>query len=190
MTTTLAPPRVDRFDVVTRVAHWVTAVLVVVLVATGTILYVGPLSVAVGRRALLKNLHRFSGLLLPVPLAAGLLVSRWLRADMVTLGRWSDDDRRWLRRRTRRATTGRFNGGQKLVTALFGAGLAVQLMTGSIMTWPEHFPDDLRTGATFMHDWTYLALTVLVVAHVVQAFQHPHLLRAMLRGGPGGPSTR
>jgi formate dehydrogenase subunit gamma len=183
MTDVLAPRRLDRFDVVTRIVHWATAVLVLILLATGTILYVGPLSIAVGRRALLKDLHRFSGLLLPVPLAAGLFISRWLRADMVTLGRWSDDDRRWLRRRTRRPTEARFNGGQKLVTALFGAGLAVQLMTGSIMTWPEHFPDDLRTGATFMHDWTYLALTVLVVAHIQQAFQHPQLLRAMVRGG-------
>ena len=62
---------VRRFDVVTRVVHWTIALLTLVLLATGTILYVGQLEAAVGRRAQLATIHVWCGLLLPVPLIVG-----------------------------------------------------------------------------------------------------------------------
>jgi formate dehydrogenase subunit gamma len=88
----------------------------------------------------------------------------------------------WLRRRTRRTPDGKFNGGQKLLTALVAGALAAQLLTGSIMYWNRPFPDDWRTGATFVHDWAYLALVVLVLGHLRKALAEPELMRAMRRG--------
>ena len=36
------------------------------------------------------------------------------------------------------------------------------------MHWNKPFPDDWRTGATFVHDWAYLVLVVLTIGHVLQ----------------------
>jgi cytochrome b subunit of formate dehydrogenase len=177
--------RVPRFDVVTRVVHWATAVLTLILLATGTVLYVPQLSAWIGRRELLKRIHVMSGLLLIVPVVAGVIAGpagRRLRRDLVELGRWDDSDTAWLRRRTRREPTGKFNGGQKLLTALFGGAFAVQLLTGAIMNWNRPFPDDWRTGATFVHDWAYVVLVVLTIGHILKALEEPELRDAMIHG--------
>jgi len=176
---------IRRFDVATRVAHWTTTILAVVLLGTGTILYVGQLSAIVGRRALLASIHVWSGILLFVPLLAGMALprlGRHLRADVHELGQWTKNDRRWLRRRTRVAPAGKFNGGQKLAAAAFAGLFAMQLLTGALMHWNQPFADDWRTGATFVHDWVYLALVVLTVGHIHRALREPELLRAMTSG--------
>jgi formate dehydrogenase subunit gamma len=177
---------IRRFDGVTRVVHWATAALALVLVVTGTVLYVPQLSAAIGRRATLNTIHVVAGLLLPVPLLVGVVAGRAgrrLRRDLVELGRWDDTDAAWLRRgRPRPVPAGKFNGGQKLLTALFGGGFAVQLLTGAVMHWNKPFPDDWRTGATFVHDWAYLVLVVLTIGHVLKAFAEPELRQAMIHG--------
>jgi formate dehydrogenase subunit gamma len=105
-----------------------------------------------------------------------------LRADLVELSRWAPADRRWLRRRTRGVPAGKFNGGQKAVTAAFAGLFVMQLLTGSIMFWPNSFPDAWRTGATFVHDWAYIGLAVAVVGHIVKAVSEPELMRSMISG--------
>ena len=173
---------ITRFDRMTRLVHWSTAVLTGLLLVTGTILYVAQFSAIVGRRALLVRIHVVSGVLLFVPLVVGLVVSRALRDDVRVLNRWTRSDRAWLRKRTREAPAGKFNGGQKLATALFGGLLAVQLLTGALMHWNEPFSDAWRTGATFVHDWGYLALVALTVGHILRARREPELLTSMRTG--------
>src|SRR5471032_590890 len=56
------------------------------------------------------------------------------------------------------------------------------LGTGSIMRWFEPFPDYIRTGATFVHDWTFVTLFVVIVGHIMFAFGDPDSLRSMVRG--------
>src|SRR5215831_6281808 len=174
-----------RFDVVTRWVHWITTGLGIVVLLTGTILYVDQLSTKVGRRALIENIHVVCSWLLLVPLVVGVLLSgpgRRLRADLTELSRWTKADRRRLRRSTRTAPAGKFNGGQKLASALFAALFAMQLLTGSLMLWNRPFADSWRTGATYVHDWGYLALAVLVTGHVLEAIRQPELLRSMIDG--------
>ena len=177
---------VVRFDRTTRVLHWTNAALFLLLILTGFTLYWGPLSTAVGRRVLVKDVHVVSGLLLPVPLVLAY-AGRWregLRRDVRRLARWSVDDRRWLLSlgRRSRARTGKFNAGQKL-NAIFVLGtIPVMLASGAIMRWFEPFPLDWRTGATFVHDWTAIALLVVVVGHIAKALAEPVALRAMVRG--------
>src|SRR4051795_5081789 len=88
------PPadRLPRFTLVERWVHRSTAALVAVLFATGLTLYYAPLSVLISRRALVETTHIMAGLLLPVPLLAGLVVSAELRRDVRTLGRLSRVD--------------------------------------------------------------------------------------------------
>src|SRR5215471_16604339 len=93
-----------RFDRVERTVHWVNATLFGTLMLTGAALYAGPISTLVGNRELVRFVHVWSGLLLPVPLLLGVLGhhGKRLRTDLGRLNRWSRDDRRWFRRRHRR----------------------------------------------------------------------------------------
>jgi formate dehydrogenase subunit gamma len=174
-----------RFDRVERVVHWCNATLFLVLLFTGASLYFGPLSTIVAHRHLVKTVHVYSGLLLPLPLLVGVLLprGRLLRQDISRINRWTADDRRWWSRRRRAdVQLGKFNPGQKLNAIFVGAAIVLMLGTGSIMRWFEPFPDNIRTGATFVHDWTFVTLFVVIVGHIMFAFGDPDSLRSMVRG--------
>ena len=82
----------------------------------------------------------------------------------------------------RRCELGKFNAGQKL-NAIFVAGvLPVMLLTGSIMYWNRPFSDSWRTGATFVHDWGFVTLLIVVVGHIAKALVEPTLLSSIFRG--------
>lgn len=177
---------INRFDGVERGVHWATAFLFLSLIATGAVLYIGPLSTLIGRRSMVRHLHVWAGLALPFPALAGI-GGRWgaqLRADMGVLNRWIADDRRWLRSLggDRSVRLGKFNPGQKLnASFLAGAGL-IMLATGSVMHWFQPFPVDWRTGATFVHDVTALVATIAVLGHITLGLSDRAALTAMLRG--------
>jgi formate dehydrogenase subunit gamma len=166
---------VTRFDGVTRAVHWSTAVLGLVVLVTGTILYVPELSAVIGMRAVLKEVHVFAGLLLAVPLAVAAAAGpagRRLRADLAELSRIGVPEEK-------------FNKGQKFVTAVFAGLFVMQLVTGLLMFRPNAFPDPWRTGATFVHDWAYIGLFIATVGHVFKAVGEPDLMRAMMTGKGG-----
>ncbi len=153
---------------------------------TGLVLYVGPLTAAVGRRNLVKDVHVVAGLAMPVPLVLAY-AGRWrasLRADIRRLGRWTTADRRWLRSRGREATdeVGKFNAGQKANAAFVLGMIPLMVATGSIMRWPDPIPLTYRTGATFVHDWTAIATWVVVAGHILIALSDPGSLRGMVTG--------
>lgn len=177
--------RVVRFDVTERVVHWVSACTVLVAVATGAILYVEPLAVAIGRRALVKDVHVIAGIASIIPVLVAVAVPRGagLRRDIQRFSHWHDDDVAWFRRRRRpTAETGKFNGGQKLNAVLLSSALVVLLMTGSIMRWFGPFPLEWRTGATFVHDWVSFGLWFLIPAHIIKAVVTPGAVRGMWTG--------
>ncbi len=172
--------RQPRFSVGERALHWTNAALFIVLLATASALYVGPISAIVGRRELVKWIHVISGLALPVPLAIAAWRSKAFRADAGLLNRWTVDDWNWLRRRT--STVHKFNAGQKLNAAFIAGAIPVMLATGLIMKWFGPFPLSWRTGATFVHDCVAITLFVVIVGHIVKALSEPDLLDEMLRG--------
>lgn len=177
--------RLLRFDRTERIVHWVNATGFIVLVLTGASLKVAGLSTVVANRHTVKEIHVWTGLLLPIPLLLALLLpaGRMLRADFKRFNRWSADDRRWWRRRARsRVQLGKFNPGQKLNAVFIGAAIVVQLMTGAIMYWFKPFPDSWRTGATFVHDSTWLVLIIVIIGHIMFALRDPDSMRSMLKG--------
>jgi len=180
-----APADLDRFDRVERFAHWATAALVGVLVCTGAALYAGPISTLVGQRYLVETIHLCAGLALPIPLLIGLW-GRWgrrLRADLHRLGRFDDQDRRWLRRATRpEARLGKFNPGQKLNAAFLGSALVLMLGTGILLKWYSLVNLNIRTGATFVHDWVAIGIFCSVAGHIFLALRDPVALGGMTRG--------
>ena len=175
-----------RFDRAERWLHWTVGLLVLVMMATGAILYFGPLSGAIGRRALMKDIHVWSGLLLSVPVVAAL-AGRWrsgVLRDAGRVSRWTADDSLWVRSRGRSSSIrlGKFNPGQK-VNSLFLAGiLPVLLATGAIMKWFDPFPDSIRTGATFVHDLAAFGVWIAVTGHIAKALSEPVALRSMVSG--------
>jgi formate dehydrogenase subunit gamma len=176
-----------RFDRVERYVHWANATLFLTLIATGATLYIGALSTLVGRRELLRTIHVYSGLLLPLPLLAGALGPRWgrgLRDDARRINRWDRLDRRWLRSfgRDRDARPSKFNAGQKLNAAFTVGAIPVMLATGSIMRWFHPFPLAWRTGATFVHDSLFLVLVAAITGHILFALNDRDSLDGMLRG--------
>jgi formate dehydrogenase subunit gamma len=174
-----------RFDRTERVVHWVNATLFLTLMTTGAVLYVGDLSAFVGRRYLVEHVHVFAGLALPVPLVLGLVLrsGAQFRRDVNALARWVPDDRRWLHKRTRpRAQLGKFNPGQKLNATFVAAAIVVMLASGSIMYWFQFFSNDVRTGATFVHDWFAFGIWVSVIGHIAFALSDADALNAMVRG--------
>jgi formate dehydrogenase subunit gamma len=183
-----------RFDRVERVVHWTNATLFLILVVTGAALYLEPISRLVGRRALVEDIHVYTGLALPIPVVAALCGSwgRRLRADLRRFNRWTKDDRDWLRalpqpraersRRMEKIRVGKFNAGQKLNAAFVAGSGLVLLGTGVIMRWYHPWPLNWRTGATFVHDWLALAVGIVIVGHLWMAFRDWDALRAMVVG--------
>jgi len=178
------PAELLRFAVAERWVHRVTGLLTAVCLATAAILYIGPLSQAIGYRAIVEWVHVVAGLSLPVPLAVGL-VSKAFRDDVRRLNRFTSSDWKWLRSKDFRATRtdiGKFNAGQKLNANFQLGAILVMLLTGSVMRFANHWPIDWRTGATFVHDWTAYAILAVVVGHIYMALRDPHALAGMRTG--------
>ena len=168
-------PSERRFSRGEVAVHATFALLVFVAIGSAALLWYDPLAQWFGRRELATRIHTVTGLLLPVPLALGLL-SAAFRADAGRLERFTRADRAWLRSRDRRSgriPVDRFNAGQKLnaaftlgaVIVLFGTGL---IMGSLLWSWPTKY----RTGATWVHDWTAFAVTVAVVGHLYFAWRY------------------
>ena len=181
-----APGTLARFDRTERWLHWANATLVGVLVSTGTILYWGELSSVFDRRAMFKEIHVIAGLGLPIPFLLSLpgRRGRAVRRDLGVLNRFSADDFAWLRSRGKNPAVrlGKFNPGQKLNTAFVGAALVTMLATGSVLRFFGPFPLAWRTGATFVHDWTALALGLAITGHVWLAVADQDALGGMVSG--------
>lgn len=175
-----------RFDRAERALHWATAGLFLVLLATAAVLYVAPLSAMVGRRTVVRMVHLWAGLALPVPYLLARLGpwSAGLRADTARLGRFDGADQAWVRSlgRQRRVPLGKFHPLQKLNAAFTAGSIPVMLGTGSVMYWFEPFPLAWRTGATFVHDWLALALFAVIVVHIAKAFGDTDALGGMWNG--------
>ncbi|MEO3784442.1 cytochrome b/b6 domain-containing protein [Actinocorallia sp. B10E7] len=181
--------RLPRFGAPERAVHHVTALLMFACLVTAVCLYFPSVSTLVGRRHLLKTIHVWAGFALPVPILLGLL-SRGFREDLRRLDRFTPVDRQWLRRRDRRDVrdgtgvlpVGKFNAGQKINAAFVAGSLLVMLATGTMLAFPGPWPVDLRTGATFVHDWLFLAVAVMTCGHLWYALRDREAMAGMLTG--------
>jgi formate dehydrogenase subunit gamma len=163
---------VKRFSRTERTLHWVNAAGFLTLVATGLVLWLPSLSVAVGRRPLVKDIHAWSGV-------------GWVSALVLValLG-----DRRGLLRTAReleRLDDGRFNPGQK-VNAILNAAFVVLFLVSGLLLWFGERDTRFRFASTVvLHDAVTLGALALLVGHLYFAVLNPatrHSLRGMTRG--------
>lgn len=179
--------RVPRFSPAERWVHRVTAVLMGVCVGTAACLYLPQLAELVGRRELVVRVHEWSGLLLPVPVLAGL-VSRAFRKDLRLLNRFGAHDGVWLRAALRRDArpesrpAGKFNAGQKVYAAWIAGAVLVMVGTGLLMWFTHLAPLMWRTSATFVHDWLALTIGIVLAGHIGMAMARPEARRGLRTG--------
>lgn len=174
-----------RFDRAERWAHRGFGLLMGVCLVTAALLYLPVIGPIVGQRDVVRLVHLVAGFALPVPLLLGYAMSGRFRTDVRRLGRFTEVDWRWLRSTNRRAAklpVGKFNAGQKLNGAFTAGALIVMLATGAVMTFASRFPDEVRTGATFTHDWLALAVVVVLAGHMYMAYGDPGAREGMRSG--------
>ncbi|MER5430336.1 cytochrome b/b6 domain-containing protein [Streptomyces sp. NPDC002588] len=178
---------IPRFTRAERWVHRTTALLMGLCVVTASFLYVPEFAQLVGRRELVVRVHEIAGVLLPLPVLAGL-ASRAFRADLGHLNRFGPHDRRWLRaalRRDKRRSSrpaAKFNAGQKVYAAWIAGATLVMLGTGLLMWFTHLTPIMWRTSATFVHDWLALTIGVVLAGHIGMALGDPEARRGMRTG--------
>jgi formate dehydrogenase subunit gamma len=173
-----------RFSRAERAVHRTIAVLMIVCIVTGAILYNGSLAIRIGHRHVVELVHVYAGFALPVPIILGVGSAAY-RADLRILNRFTRSDWRWLRPRKRRDPSlrvGKFNAGQKLNGALSAGSILVLLGSGVLMYFPGLARLSWRTGATLVHDWFALGLGLLVLGHIAYAMKDPEARRGMRTG--------
>jgi formate dehydrogenase subunit gamma len=176
-----------RFTATEKWVHRTTGAVVALLTVSGAVLYYEPFALAVGRRPIVEGLHIVAGLLLPLPALLGAFTSPALRRDFGVLGRMTALDWQWLRRkdrRTARLPIGKFNGGQKLASAVLLGGLLVLLGTGLLLIAPDRIdlPVGMRQGATIVHDVFTFGVLLLLAGHLWLALRHPEARHALRTG--------
>ena len=181
----MAPEYIERFSPTERAVHWVHATAFLVLLATGLALYVPALSVAVGRRPLLKDIHVYTAVAWIGALVLVVVLGdrRRLRATVRELETFDADDMLWLRRYPR--PQGRFNAGQKVNAALTAAFAVLFAVSGSLLWLGERDHRFQFASTILLHDWLTLISLFLVVGHLYLALIYPatrHALRGMTVG--------
>jgi len=177
---------VRRFSRTERALHWANAVGFLVLLASGLVLYLPSLSVAVGRRPLVKDVHFWSGIGWVTILCLIVLAGdrRGLLRTARELDRFDRDDAHWLAGR-RPAPQGRFNAGQKL-NAVLTAAFALLFFVSGMLLWLGERDTRFRfAGTVVLHDGLMYASVVLLLGHLYLAVIHPatrHALRGITVG--------
>ena len=178
--------KLARFDLVERLVHWSTAIMMLTLIVTGAVLYLPALALRVGHRGLIENIHVITGLCLLAPVVLGI-AGPWrkqLITDLRRFDRWGASDFDWFKSRARRLGLPRdkFNGGQKIEAAFLGAAMVAALVTGIIMRFAPSSWITWATGATLVHDALFFAIVVAVLAHITFALSRPDQFVSMFNG--------
>jgi formate dehydrogenase subunit gamma len=177
---------VTRFSWTERTLHWVNALGFLYLLITGLILYLPSLSVLIGRRPLIKDLHFWGGVGWIASLALVVTAgdSRGILRTARELDGFSAQDVNWLLRR-RPALQGRFNAGQKLNASLTAAFTLLFLVSGLLLWLGERDTRFRFSSTVVLHDGLMYVALALLVGHLYLGLIHPatrHALRGMTLG--------
>ncbi len=180
-----------RFTPIERFAHRSIAILMLILIASASALYIPDISILIGNRGIVKIVHSVSGFLLPIPLIIAVFFPVF-RMNMRELNRFHSHDFAWIKRQNSDSIKGeldnpdsvygKFNAGQKLNAAFSFGAILIMFATGMVMFFSSLFTDDIRTGATFVHDWLTLAIVVVLTGHIYMAMKDAQARMAMRSG--------
>ena len=175
-----------RFSKTERTLHWANAVFFFFLLATGLILYLPSLSVAVGRRMIVQDVHFWSGIAWVSVLAAIVVLGdrRGIVATAREVDRFDRDDLRWLAG-MKPAPQGRLNAGQKINAALTTAFTLLFLVSGLLLWFGERDTSWRFASTVVLHDGLMYVSLALLLGHLYLAVINPstrHALRGITTG--------
>ncbi len=181
----------NRFTRIERFAHRSISGLMLILIATAAALYIPDISVLIGNRGIVKTIHSVCGFLLPIPLVIAIAFPVF-RMNMRELNRFHPHDFAWLKRADSASIEpvisnpdpvyGKFNAGQKLNAAFSFGAIMIMFATGMVMFFSSLFTDDIRTGATFVHDWLTLVIVIVLTGHIYMAMKDTQARMGMRTG--------
>ena len=175
-----------RFTVTERLIHWVHASAFFVLLGSGLALYVPALSIAVGRRPLVKAVHIWTAVAWAAAIALIVVFGnrRALARTVREIDLFDGDDGRFLTGHMH-TPQGRLNAGQK-VNAILTAAFAVLFAVSGFLLWYGERDTRFRLPGTFyLHDSLMFLSLGLLVGHLYLALIYPatrHALRGMTVG--------
>ena len=177
---------VPRFSRVERLLHWVNALGFFFLLATGLILYLPSLSVAVGRRVLVQDVHFWSGIAWVSVLVAIVVLGdrKGIVETAREVDRFDRDDLRWLAGK-QPAPQGRLNAGQKVNAALTAAFTLLFLVSGLLLWFGERDTSWRFASTVVLHDGLMYVSLALLLGHLYLAVINPstrHALRGITTG--------
>src|SRR5713226_6956326 len=174
-----APSRyLERFTLTERLLHWVHATAFFVLLGSGLVLYLPSLSVAIGRRPLLKDIHFWTGISWAgaILLIAALGNRRALARAIREIDLFDRDARRFLAGKTH-SPQGRFNAGQK-INAILTAAFATLFFISGLLLWYGEKNTSFRLAGTvylpLIHPSTRHALRGMTRGTVREDWAHAH----------------
>jgi len=175
-----------RFSKTERTLHWANAVFFFFLLATGLILYLPSLSVAVGRRMVLQDVHFWSGIAWVSVLVAIVVLGdrKGIAETAREIDRFDRDDLRWLAGK-QPAPQGRLNAGQKVNAALTAAFTLLFLVSGLLLWFGERDTSWRFASTVVLHDGLMYVSLVLLLGHLYLAVINPstrHALRGITTG--------
>ena len=175
-----------RFSKTERTLHWANAAFFFFLLATGLILYLPSLSVAVGRRMIVQDVHFWSGIAWVSVLAAIVVLGdrRGIVETAREVDRFDRDDLRWLAGK-KPAPQGRLNAGQKINAALTAAFTLLVLASGLLLWFGERDTSWRFASTVILHDGLMYFSVALLLGHLYLAVINPstrHALRGITTG--------
>lgn len=189
----IEPVVVDRYTVIARINHWITAISFVLLVLSGLSLFhpfLYFLTDLFGGGSNTRTLHPWIGVVLIVAFTGLFLrfwrFNLWERNDSIWLSRVrdvlaaKDDDLPEL---------GKYNAGQKLVFWSMAMLLSVSLATGLVI-WDQYFYQytsiDQKRLAVLVHALVAIAMICIWMVHVYAAIWVRGTIRGMTSGSVTG----
>ena len=180
---------ISRYRGLTRMNHWITAVLLILLLISGMALFhpsLFGLTALFGGGQTTRWLHPFMGVALVVTFL--ILFLQLFRLNILRR-----EDVVWARHLREVATgqeeqlpeLGKYNLGQKLVFWGMFWLILILIVTG-IPMWVQYFPDlvsiETRRIAILIHAIAAVAIILVFILHVYAAFWTRGTIRAMTRG--------
>ena len=191
--------KVFRFTVGERVAHWSHAVSFFILLFTGLgmfSMFFRPALGIVGGIEVARNIHRIVAVLFVVVFVINFFIGEGGR----NLREWVKDIISFDKNDLAHAMNfpieffgahrpfppqGKFNGGEKLNSAIMLTGMIFIVITGFMMWFPASIPRVILEWTYPLHSGFALLLSAVLIAHLYLSFLHPdsnQALKGMFNG--------